>query len=314
MSTPVLDLSALDDLRKDIREFFKKEAAGGILLFITALCALFIANSPLNTLYGSLIDLPFGIRLGDFKIDKPLLLWVNDGLMAIFFFLVGLELKREFVEGELSSVKKVILPAIGAVGGIAVPALIYAYFNYHDPVAINGWAIPAATDIAFALGVLALLGNRVPFSLKVLLTSMAIFDDIGAIVIIAIFYTSNLSLMAMGIALACCILLFILNRFGVVEKSIYLVIGLVMWVALLKSGVHATLAGVALAMFIPMKDKNNPDHSPLKTLEHDLHYAVALFIIPVFAFCNSGVNLAGVGLGAITPQCSSRHCRWPFYR
>ena len=295
MSTPTLDLSTLNTVRKDMREFFKKEAAGGILLFITAFCALVIANSPLNVLYGSLIDLPFGIRLGDFKIDKPLLLWVNDGLMAVFFFLVGLELKREFVEGELSSVKKIILPAIGAIGGIAAPALIYAYFNYHDPVAINGWAIPAATDIAFALGVLALLGNRVPFSLKVLLTSMAIFDDIGAIVIIAIFYTSKLSMTALSIAAASCVILFILNRRGVVAKSIYLTVGLVMWTALLKSGVHATLAGVVLAFFIPMSDKKNPDRSPLKTLEHDLHYTVALFIIPIFAFCNAGVNLSGVG-------------------
>ncbi len=288
--------TAIQDIRKDIGEFFKKEAAGGMLLFVAAICALIIANTPLNVFYDSLIDLPFGIRLGDFKIDKPLLLWVNDGLMAVFFFLVGLELKREFMEGELSSAKKIVLPAIGALGGIIAPALIYAALNYDNPVALNGWAIPAATDIAFALGVLSLLGTRVPFSLKVLLTSMAIFDDIGAIIIIAIFYTGNLSLNALAIAITCCVVLFILNRLGVVQKSLYLTVGLIMWTALLKSGVHATLAGVVLAFFIPMVDKSNPNRSPLKMLEHDLHYTVALFIIPVFAFCNAGVNLAGVGI------------------
>ena len=278
------------------QEFFKKESASGILLCITAILALIIANSSLEPLYNALIDMPVAIMIGDFKIYKPLLLWINDGLMAVFFFLVGLELKREFMEGELSSPSKIVLPAVGAIGGIAIPALIYAYINYDDPIALQGWAIPAATDIAFALGILSLLGKRVPFSLKVLLTSMAIFDDIGAIIIIALFYTSKISMTALGIATLCCCVLFILNKRGVAEKTIYIMIGLVMWTALLKSGVHATLAGVILAMFIPMKDKKNPDASPLKSMEHDLHHAVAFFIIPIFAFCNAGVNLTEVGL------------------
>lgn len=283
------------DLKKDIKRFFKQEAVAGVLLCITAVLAMVIANSSFQSLYNMLIDLPVSVRIGDFKIDKALLLWVNDGLMAFFFFLVGLELKREFVEGELSSVKKVVLPALGAIGGILVPALIYAAMNYQDPVAIQGWAIPAATDIAFALGILALLGKRVPFSLKILLTSIAIFDDIGAIVIIAIFYTSKLSFTALAIAAVCCCVLFLLNRLSITAKSLYILMGIIMWVALLKSGVHATLGGIILALFIPMKDPEFPNRSPLKMMEHDLHYVVALFILPVFAFCNAGVNLSGVG-------------------
>ncbi|MGH1456292.1 MAG: Na+/H+ antiporter NhaA [Alphaproteobacteria bacterium] len=278
-------------------QFFQKESFAGIFLCITALIAMIIANSPFFYLYDYWIELPVGVKIGDFlKIDKPLLLWVNDGLMAIFFFLVGLELKREFVEGELSSVKKVILPALGAIGGIAVPALIYMAFNYNNEVGMQGWAIPAATDIAFALGVLAILGSRVPFSLKILLTSIAIFDDIGAIVIIALFYTSKLSLYALGIAAVCCAGAFILNRLNITTRSLYFLLGIIMWVALLKSGVHATLCGVIMAFFIPMKDYKYPNRSPLKMVEHDLHYVVAFFVLPVFAFCNAGVNMAGVGV------------------
>ncbi len=286
--------------QNDILSFLSKEVAGGLLLCITAILALIIANSPMEGLYKSLLDLPISVKAGNFKIDKPLLLWVNDGLMAIFFFLVGLELKREFMEGELSNIKKIALPALGALGGMTIPALIYAAINYKDPIALHGWAIPAATDIAFALGVLALLGSRVPISLKILLTSIAIFDDIGAIIIIALFYTSKLSLTAMGIAALCCIVLFFLNRSGSTQKSLYILLGIIMWIALLKSGVHATLGGIILAFFIPMNDKDHPDRSPLKMMEHDLHYVVAFFILPVFAFCNAGVNFSGVGIEQIT--------------
>ncbi|RVU29462.1 Na+/H+ antiporter NhaA [Neptunomonas marina] len=277
-----------------INTFFKMESAGGILLFFAAVLAMLLANSALEPIYQLVLSTPVEVRVGALDIDKPLLLWINDGLMAVFFFLVGLELKRELAEGELSDRRNVILPGIGAVGGMAVPALIYAFFNYDDPEAINGWAIPAATDIAFALGVLTLLGSRVPTSIKIFLTSLAIFDDIGAIIIIAIFYTSQISFTAL-VVVACCIPpLFLLNRFNVVSKSPYMLIGIIMWIATLKSGVHATLAGVVLAMFIPMRCKADPDYSPVRGLEHDLHSVVAFFILPVFAFANAGLNLKGI--------------------
>lgn len=279
-----------------IARFLQQESSGGILLVSAAFLAILLANSPLYSLYQLLIDIPVAIRIGALEIAKPMLLWVNDGLMAIFFLLVGLELKREFLEGELSNRKKIMLPGLGALGGMAVPAGIYVFLNWDNSAAMNGWAIPTATDIAFALGVLSLLGSRVPTSLKVFLTSLAIFDDLGAILIIAFFYTSNISLIALIIAALCILLLFLLNKRGVVEKSLYLVVGAIMWVALLKSGVHATLTGVILAMFIPMRSQVDPDHSPLKSMEQDLHSAVAFFILPVFAFCNSGVNFDGLGL------------------
>ncbi|MDH3695008.1 MAG: Na+/H+ antiporter NhaA, partial [Gammaproteobacteria bacterium] len=223
----------------------------------------------------------------------PLLLWINDGLMALFFLLIGLELKRELIEGQLSDLRKVALPAVGAVGGMAVPALIYTAVNWDDKVALQGWAIPAATDIAFALAILALLGKRVPVSLRVFLVSLAIFDDVGAIVIIALFYTSELSLKALAIAGACLPILYVLNRRGVLEKAPYLLIGLVMWVAVLKSGVHATLAGVVLAFFIPIRNTEEGS-SPLHELEHDLHTAVAFGVLPLFAFMNAGISLEGL--------------------
>jgi len=279
-----------------ITRFLQQESAGGILLMSAAVIAILLANSPLHSIYTLLIDTPVAIKIGALEIAKPLLLWVNDGLMAIFFLLVGLELKREFLEGELSNKKKIMLPGLGAVGGMLIPAAIYVYFNWGDPNAINGWAIPAATDIAFALGILSLLGSRVPTSLKVFLTSLAIFDDLGAILIIAFFYTSNISSAALIVAALCIVVLFLLNKRGVVEKSIYLVVGAIMWVALLKSGVHATLTGVILAMFIPMRSTDDPEVSPLKSMEQDLHSAVAFFILPVFAFCNSGVNFGGLGM------------------
>ncbi|GAB4190074.1 MAG: Na+/H+ antiporter NhaA [Calditrichia bacterium] len=284
-------------LKNYFQEFFKMESAGGLVLMAFALLAVIVANSPLYDGYAQLWMIPFEIRLGTFALSKPLLLWINDGLMAVFFFLVGLELKREFVEGEFADKKNVILPMMGAIGGMLVPALIYSAFNWNDPIAMRGWAIPAATDIAFALGVLSLLGSRVPVSLKVFLTSLAIFDDIGAIIIIAIFYTAKISFMALLIALFCILVLFLFNRLKIYSKSPYLLVGLIMWVAVLKSGVHATLAGVVLAFFIPMRaeEKNGNSYSPLKELEHDLHSIVAFFVLPVFAFANSGLRLIGVG-------------------
>jgi len=279
-----------------IASFFRLESAGGLLLIASAVLAILFANSPLEPIYQLLLSTPVEIRVGALEIAKPLLLWINDGLMAVFFFLVGLELKRELLEGELSDKKNIILPGVGAIGGMVVPALIYLYFNHDDPVAVNGWAIPAATDIAFALGILSLLGSRVPTSIKIFLTSLAIFDDIGAIIIIALFYTSKISLLALFVVAACVPVLFYLNRRNVISKSPYILIGLIMWTALLKSGVHATLAGVALAMFIPIRSNENPSYSPLKSLEHDLHSVVAFFVLPVFAFANAGLNLSGVTL------------------
>ncbi len=279
-----------------LRNFLKLEASGGIVLVIAAALAIIAANSPLAGLYSLFIDLPVEIRIGPLHIAKPLLLWINDGFMAIFFFLIGLELKREVLDGELSDARKIVLPAFGAVGGMAVPAAIYAAFNWSDAVALKGWAIPAATDIAFALGVLALLGSRVPLSLRVFLVTIAIFDDVGAIAIIALFYTSDLSLSALAVALALMVPLLVLNRRGVTANAPYLLLGIVIWVSLLKSGVHATLAGIALALFIPMRDPKQPERSPLRTLEHDLHTAVAFGILPLFAFANAGISLADASL------------------
>jgi len=276
--------------------FLKLEAAGGIILMIAAVGALILANTPLASYYQLLIDTPVAVQVGSFKIAKPILLWINDGLMAVFFFLIGLELKRELLEGELSDKANVILPGIGAIGGMIVPALIYVYFNDQDPVALKGWAIPAATDIAFALGILSLLGSRVPVSVKVFLTSLAIFDDIGAILIIALFYTENISFAALGVVALSILALIILNRNHAESRSVYIFVGIVMWVAMLKSGVHATLTGVILAMFIPMKSKVNPGFSPLKAMEHDLHSLVAYLILPLFAFSNAGIPVIGLSI------------------
>ncbi len=277
-----------------ISGFFKLESAGGIMLMFAAAFAMLLANTPLQSYYTLLLDTPVEIRVGALEIAKPLLLWINDGLMAVFFFLIGLELKRELIEGEFSNKRNIILPGIGAIGGMLVPALIYTYFNTGDSVAMKGWAIPAATDIAFALGILSLLGSRVPTSIKVFLTSIAIFDDIGAILIIALFYTANISLPAL-LVVACCILILVfLNKRGIESKSVYLLVGIIMWVAMLKSGVHATLAGVIVAMFIPIQSKTEPHYSPLKSLEHDLHTVVAFFILPVFAFANAGISFINI--------------------
>ncbi len=279
-----------------ISDFFKLESASGILLMLAAALALVCANSPLQIYYALLLDTPVEIRIGALEIAKPLLLWINDGLMAVFFFLIGLELKRELIEGELSDKRNIILPGVGAIGGMLAPAMIYMYFNAGDTAAMAGWAIPAATDIAFALGVLSILGSRVPTAIKVFLTSLAIFDDIGVIIVIAVFYTASISLTALIIVLGCIVILAALNRFNIDSKSLYILIGIVMWVAMLKSGVHATLTGVVLAMFIPIKSKSDKNYSPLKSLEHDLHTAVAFFILPIFAFANAGISFSGVGV------------------
>ena len=283
-----------------INEFLKLESAGGILLMIAACFALLFANSPFEPYYQLLLSTPVEVRVGSLEIAKPLLLWINDGLMAVFFFMVGLELKRELLEGELADKKNIVLPGVGAFGGMFFPAFIYLYFNHSDPVAMQGWAIPAATDIAFALGVLSLLGPRVPVSLKIFLTSLAIFDDIGAIFIIALFYTSKLSVSALLVCAFCLPILYTLNKRGVASKSPYVLIGIIMWVAMLKSGVHATLAGVVLAMFIPIKVDHKEGVSPLKSLEHDLHSVVAFFVLPAFAFANAGINFGGVSLDHFT--------------
>jgi NhaA family Na+:H+ antiporter len=273
-----------------IKDFLALESAGGVLLAGAAVLAMLLANSPLEAVYAGFLDTPVEVRVGALEIAKPLLLWINDGLMAVFFFLVGLELKREALEGELSSPAQVMLPALAAVGGMALPAAIYAALNWGDPVTLRGWAIPAATDIAFALGVLSLLGGRVPPGLKIFLLTLAILDDVGAIVIIALFYTADLSGVSLGMAALALAGLFALNRAGVQRAAPYLLVGLLLWVSVLKSGVHATLAGVALALFIPRR--------PARMLESDLHPPVAYAILPLFAFANAGVSLDGVSLAS----------------
>jgi len=279
---------------RSIKEFLKLEASGGLLLMATAAWALVVANTPLRILYTWYLNIPISIQVGDLIIAKPALLWINDGLMAVFFLLVGLELKREFVEGELSSISTLVMPAAAALGGLVVPALIYSYITWDHGVMRNGWAIPTATDIAFALGVLTLLGDRVPASLKIFLLSLAILDDIGAIIMIALFYTTNLSELSLAIAALALITLIVMNRLRVTRIAAYFVVGLVLWTSVLKSGVHATLAGVVLGFLIPI-DVENEDGEPLaKKLEHDLHPWVIYFVLPVFAFANAGVELVGV--------------------
>ena len=276
-----------------IRDFIRLESFGGILLFIAAIFAMIVANSPLAYLYDALLDTTVAIQIGSFEINKILLLWINDGLMAVFFFLIGLEIKREIVEGELSSLSQVILPGIGALGGIVGPAAIYIAFNLGDTLAMDGWAIPVATDIAFALALLGSFGARVPTSLKVFLLTLAIFDDLAAIVIIAIFYSGDLSLTALLIALTTlCIAGFMNKILEVTNSSAYILLGIVLWVAVLKSGVHATLAGVLIAFCIPMRDEDG--NSPVKELEHNLHGPVAYAILPMFAFANAGLSFAGM--------------------
>ena len=277
-----------------VRGFMKLESASGILMLTAAIIAMLAANSPLADLYGELLDITVAVQVGALSVSKPLLLWVNDGLMAVFFFLIGLEIKREVMEGELSSVSQIVLPAVGAVGGMVIPAAIYIWMNRGDPIALDGWAIPVATDIAFALALLSVFGSRVPTALKVFLLTLAIFDDLAAIVIIALFYSGDLSVGALLIGAVALFIAIIMNKTGVTRISGYILLGIVLWVAVLKSGVHATLAGVLIAFCIPMRDKQGD--SPLRKLEHDLHSPVMFVILPVFAFANAGLSLAGMSI------------------
>ncbi|QSE75510.1 Na+/H+ antiporter NhaA [Aeromonas media] len=276
------------------KRFLKLESASGIILILAALLAIGLANSALAEHYQSFLNTQVQVRIAALDINKPLLLWINDGFMALFFLLVGLEVKREMLEGALSSRVQATFPAIAAVGGMLAPALIYAFFNYEDEVTRAGWAIPAATDIAFALGVMALLGKRVPVSLKVFLLALAIMDDLGVIIIIALFYTQQLSLTALAVGILATLTLLWMNRRGEDRIGLYMLIGLVLWVAVLKSGVHATLAGVIVGFMIPLNGKRYS--SPLKHLEHVLHPWSAYLILPLFAFANAGVSLDGIHL------------------
>ena len=289
-------------LKSHIKDFIHKDSSQGIVLIIVTIVALLFQNSGLSQYYTSFLHTPVEVRIGSLHIAKPLLLWVNDGLMAIFFLVVGLEIKREVLQGHLSSVSKLALPGIAALGGMIVPALVFVMFNHGDEFAIKGWAIPTATDIAFALGILSLLGKRVPVSLKIFLMALAIIDDLGAIVVIALFYTQKLSTLSISIALASMFILFVMNRLGVIRKAAYMIVGIVLWVSVLKSGVHATLAGVTLAFFIPLssKDKDGNSFSIANQLEHDLHYWVAFLILPLFAFVNAGVDLRNISLDGMS--------------
>lgn len=279
-----------------LRRFLQLESSSGIVLLVAAVLAFICDNTSLSPLYQDFLNLSLGIELGPFGLAKPLLLWINDGLMAIFFLLIGLEIKREVLAGELSLPAQASLPVIAALGGMLIPALAYYLINHSSPVYLRGWAIPAATDIAFAVAVLTLLGNRVPSSLKIFLLALAIIDDLGAIIIIAFFYTTHLSLLPLSFALMGLVVLFILNFAGVRRLLPYILIGLFVWVCVLKSGIHATLAGVALAFFIPFKGKGEPKQSPLQRLENGLHPWVSFVIMPIFAFANAGVVLSDVTL------------------
>jgi len=282
-----------------LKRYFQHDSAGGLLLVFMAFLAMLLANSSLSGLYEGFLATPVQVRIGELDLTKPLLLWINDGLMAIFFFLVGLEIKREVLTGHLSSPSQIVLPAVAAVAGIAAPALVYWWFNQGNSISVKGWAIPSATDIAFALGVFSLFGSRVPNSLKLFLLSVAIFDDLGAILIIAIFYSSELSVLSLFVAGTGLMALFLLNRFSVRSQGAYIVIGVIVWVAVLKSGVHATLAGFTVAWFIPLKLENQDGHPMLPHLELSLQPWVAFSILPLFAFANAGVSFQGLSLDSL---------------
>jgi len=279
-------------LKRSLLHFFHQESSVGILLILATLLAMLMANSALHDFYEEWIHIPVMIRAGDFEIAKPLLLWINDGLMAIFFFMIGLEVKREVIEGSLNSIQRISLPLFGALGGMILPALIYTFFNYESPSAMHGWGVPVATDIAFTLGILSFLGTRVPHSVKIFLLALAIIDDLGAIVIIALFYSSKISMGSLFLALVLLFTLFIMNNRGVKNYSAYILVGIILWTALLKSGVHATLAGVALGFFIPF----NGNKESFMTLQESLHMPVNFVILPLFAFANAGISLNSVTL------------------
>ncbi|WP_122893944.1 Na+/H+ antiporter NhaA [Arcobacter peruensis] len=285
-----------------VRKFLQKESTAGIILMLVTLLALIFSNTFLSEFYNNFLHTPIEFKIGTIlDISKPLILWVNDGLMAIFFLLIGLEIKRELILGHLSSLSKIALPGIAAIGGMLVPALIYVAFNYDNEFALRGWAIPTATDIAFALGILSLLGKRVPVSLKIFLMALAIFDDLGAILIIAFFYTSDVSTMSLLMALVCIIILITMNKMQITLVSTYAFVGVILWVFVLKSGVHATLAGIILAFTIPLNAINEKRKriSPVKSLQHYIHFWVAFYILPIFAFVNAGIDLRSLSLDLI---------------
>lgn len=285
-------------MKTALKRLLNNDATGGVVLIVAAAIAMFLANnSATQQGYQALLAMPVQFRFGELDINKDLLLWINDALMALFFLLIGLEVKRELVTGSLNSRERAMFPLIAALGGMLAPALIFTAFNHNDPLAIHGWAIPTATDIAFALGIMALLGSRVPVQLKMFLMALAVIDDLGAIVIIAFFYTSNLSLLSLSVAAACVVALALLNLCGVRKTSLYLLVGVVLWVAVLKSGVHATLAGVIVGFFIPLKGEG--DVSPSIDLAHGLQPWVSWLILPLFAFANAGVSLSGVSLNGL---------------
>ncbi|MBY5991778.1 Na+/H+ antiporter NhaA [Ferrimonas balearica] len=286
-------------MKTKIQNFLDQESSGGIILMVMVVIAMVLANSPLAPWYEAFLDTPAQVRAGALNIDKPLLLWINDGLMALFFTLIGLEVKRELLQGALSTPSKAALPTYAALGGLIVPALIFLAFNHADPLARTGWAIPAATDIAFALGILALLGSRVPVELKVFLLALAIIDDLLVILIIALFYSDALSMVSLAVSALATGVLVLMNRLGVRRLSPFLLVGIVLWVAVLKSGVHATLAGVVLAFVLPLK-KDAKGYCASEHLEHRLHPWSTFLILPVFAFANAGVNLSGLGMGDLT--------------
>ena len=289
-------------MRIALKKFLKKESTPGIFLMGITILALIFSNTFLSEFYNNFLNTQIEFRIGSIlDISKPLILWVNDGLMAIFFLFVGLEIKRELILGHLSSFSKIALPAIAAVGGMLVPALVYLFFNYGNELAVDGWAIPTATDIAFALGILSLLGKRVPISLKIFLMALAIFDDLGAILIIAFFYTSDVSIVYLSLALLCVGILYIMNRMKMTFISIYILVGIILWIFVLKTGVHATLAGIILAFTIPLSVKNSKNKrvSPVKRLEHHIHYWVAFYILPIFAFVNAGIDLRPISFDQV---------------
>jgi len=283
---------------KMLREFIKFESSAGIILFLSALTAVVLVNSPLHEYYDLILDTKINIEIGALALNKPFLLWINDGLMALFFLYVGLEIKREVIEGQLSSREQITLPLLAAVGGIVFPALIFLYINKENEIYQQGWAISSATDIAFALGLMMLFKKKIHESLKVTLVAIAIIDDLAAILIIAFFYTNNLSLLSLGLAGACILALFLLRFFSVKKTTIYILVGIILWICVLKSGVHATLAGVVVAFFIPLKDEKN-NLSPLRDLEHELHSWVTYGILPIFAFANAGISLQGLTFNSL---------------
>ncbi len=282
-----------------ISKFFQLKSAAGILLLAAAIAAILVENSFLSDSYAKLLHTSVSINISNFAVDKDLHHWINDGLMAIFFLLVGLEIKRELVQGHLSTREQFSLPTVAAIGGITIPAIIYIGLNFGNEVTTNGWAIPTATDIAFALGVVTLLGNRVPISLKVTLVAVAIIDDLMAIIIIASFYTSDLSITYLVFAALSTATLLILNNRKITKLSPYVLVGILLWVFVLKSGIHASLAGVVLAQFIPINAKNSSDHSPLYKLEHSIEPWVNFMILPIFAFANAGVSFSGMKLNLL---------------